>query len=42
MIRDVREIVRRLKANSIKRQQRIAEQYIANAEKGIFPKKTKR
>ena len=42
LMRDVREIVNRRKANAILRQQRIAKQYIANAEKGIFPKKTKR
>jgi len=42
LIKEVRKTVRARKANAVKRQQRIAEQYIANAEHGIFPMKTRR
>ena len=42
IIKDVRKTVRARKANAIKRQQLIAEQYIANIEHGIFPLYTKR
>lgn len=42
IIKDLRKTVRARKANAIKRQQRIAEQYVANIERGIFPLYTKR
>ena len=42
LIKEVRKIVRSRKANAVKRQQRIAKQYIANAERGEFPKKSNR
>lgn len=38
-LRRVRAVVNRRKANALLRQWRIAEQYIANVEKGEFPKK---
>ena len=37
LIRAVRKTVNVRKANAIKRQQRIANQYIQNVERGIFP-----
>jgi hypothetical protein len=38
----VRKTVRSRKANAVKRQQRIAMQYIDGVEPGIFPLKTSR
>ena len=42
MIKEVRKTVRAKKANAVKRQQRIAEQYIKGVELGKFPYKTHR
>lgn len=42
LLLEIREVVRTRKANAIKRQQRIAAQYIANVEHGVFPMKTHR
>ena len=41
-ISEVREVVRRRKANAVKRQERIARQYIRGVEIGKFPLKTHR
>ena len=41
-IQVIRKTVRSRKANAVKRQQRIAIQYIEGVERGIFPLKTSR
>ena len=41
-LKDWRQIIKRRKRNKMKRQQSIAKQYIANVEKGLFPKKEAR